>query len=543
MIHPTSLALTEQMRIEAVKRLSQDEELDCIEQELRRDLHGRGATLSWDTMRRGQQGLAYGSGLVFYPGPPPLYGRMPDEDLGSLKAGSGDATCHHPSPAWATPPPPLPSRAPAPPYPPQNFAVPFEHEPLASRFPLSTQPAPAVANSNINSNLTTSSSSATPNPTAALGAASPDVVDMNKQTAASAAVVADDDAAAIASAPGAEPSELEPSAKPKTTQEKEEQASADVALPFSEPTPAPGATAGNDDDDSQSVQDPDLDNFGEDAPPDVSMPRDLQPELAAGVSEWVAESQIPWQWDDEKCTLTILQNRHEKLLRFEILKLHSGETLYITCTEDYFDELCGSQSPSLRGPARINAATRDLLGQALEEQQLASNGALSPLSPTSPSSAVNARAGAKRAQSFTSRLGEATDDDVIAFGNAFGHVVVEQRTLVHELGPTARAQIASMGRTKLSSLQGYAEHWSVVSQESITVGEQSGTCTTLRDDVAGDFRFEFLRFNLGDIIAISAKIEDFERLEDRQESAGMDRRAVLTALFEESLQNFAAGAN
>lgn len=43
------LPVVEKLRLEAARRLAQDDELDAIERELRRDLHGH---LSWDTTRR-----------------------------------------------------------------------------------------------------------------------------------------------------------------------------------------------------------------------------------------------------------------------------------------------------------------------------------------------------------------------------------------------------------------------------------------------------------------------------------------------------------
>eukprot|EP00927_Polykrikos_kofoidii_P065948 TRINITY_DN61639_c0_g1_i1.p1 TRINITY_DN61639_c0_g1~~TRINITY_DN61639_c0_g1_i1.p1 ORF type:complete len:244 (-),score=45.80 TRINITY_DN61639_c0_g1_i1:35-766(-) len=42
----------QQLRIDAAQRLSDDPELDAIEQELRQDLRGRGGPLSWDTQRQ-----------------------------------------------------------------------------------------------------------------------------------------------------------------------------------------------------------------------------------------------------------------------------------------------------------------------------------------------------------------------------------------------------------------------------------------------------------------------------------------------------------
>lgn len=49
---PSPLRVAEQLRIEAVRRLVQDQELEDIERELRRDLKNMGHSLQWDHTRR-----------------------------------------------------------------------------------------------------------------------------------------------------------------------------------------------------------------------------------------------------------------------------------------------------------------------------------------------------------------------------------------------------------------------------------------------------------------------------------------------------------
>jgi len=90
----------------------------------------------------------------------------------------------------------------------------------------------------------------------------------------------------------------------------------------------------------------------------------MQRRLSSDDERWYVQSQEAFQLDNNNCTLTILSNDARGLLRFELLKLQSAETLYITCTVEQFDGLCDEQL-GLSGPAKVNAATHKLFREAL----------------------------------------------------------------------------------------------------------------------------------------------------------------------------------
>lgn len=104
------LPITERLRIEAARRLAHDEELEEIEQELRRDLHARGAHLQWDAVRQGgprpaepatdeagAHAPAAASGAPGqHPIAPPLRPKAPTEALPQRRRPMGAATLVRP---------------------------------------------------------------------------------------------------------------------------------------------------------------------------------------------------------------------------------------------------------------------------------------------------------------------------------------------------------------------------------------------------------------------------------------------------------------
>jgi len=81
---------------------------------------------------------------------------------------------------------------------------------------------------------------------------------------------------------------------------------------------------------------------------------------------WHIKSQQPWQMHDQQCTLTILENAGEGLVQFELMKLSSGNALYVTCTDEQFDDVLAEQT-FCTGTARVNAAISQLFHEAHEE--------------------------------------------------------------------------------------------------------------------------------------------------------------------------------
>jgi len=82
--------------------------------------------------------------------------------------------------------------------------------------------------------------------------------------------------------------------------------------------------------------------------------------------KWAIRSQQAWQFGEEQCTLTILENVRDNMLQFELLRLASNTTLYVMCTNEQFDGLCSEQS-GLAGVAVTNAAIAQLFREAMQE--------------------------------------------------------------------------------------------------------------------------------------------------------------------------------
>jgi hypothetical protein len=105
------------------------------------------------------------------------------------------------------------------------------------------------------------------------------------------------------------------------------------------------------------------DSFGNE---DESRGTRAQGDSAQSDIKWVIKSQQGWQFAEEQCTLTILENARDDMLQFELLRLASQTTVYVMCTNEQFDGLCREQN-GLAGAAVINAAIAQLFREAMQE--------------------------------------------------------------------------------------------------------------------------------------------------------------------------------
>merc|ERR1712032_1517240 len=100
-------------------------------------------------------------------------------------------------------------------------------------------------------------------------------------------------------------------------------------------------------------------DFGEDDDePNMQVSRVVKRRASMGEADrWAVQSQEAVELCNEKCALTIFQNKALGQLRFEALVLSNAKTICITCTEKQFSEMCDEQK-GLLGPAKVQAAVR-----------------------------------------------------------------------------------------------------------------------------------------------------------------------------------------
>jgi len=108
-----------------------------------------------------------------------------------------------------------------------------------------------------------------------------------------------------------------------------------------------------------------VEEFGEDFDADNFEPR--LSERPDDVARWHIKSQQPWQLGQEHCTLTILENSIDGMVQFELLKMSTNATMYVSCTNAQFDELLNEQCVDLVGVAQVNAAISQLFREAHAE--------------------------------------------------------------------------------------------------------------------------------------------------------------------------------
>jgi len=239
------------------------------------------------------------------------------------------------------------------------------------------------------------------------------------------------------------------------------------------------------------------DDFGEE------VPRDLGPvgRSVGGQDKWHVESQLPFQLGADRCMLTIFQNSVDRLLRFEALKLDNAETLYVTCTDAYFDQLCAEQV-GLVGPAKINSATQELFRQAMAEYETPATEA------ATEQGEVKDLCEQDRRSSLTSDLGE----DSGSIGQ------VRRKSVTDDFGEDQDSVEAMAATHKLMQrrLSSNEERWYVQSQEAFQLQSENCTLTILSNDTKGLLRFELLKLQTAETLYITCTVEQFDSLCDEQ---------------------------
>eukprot|EP00411_Alexandrium_monilatum_P041661 CAMPEP_0175393940 /NCGR_PEP_ID=MMETSP0095-20121207/33186_1 /TAXON_ID=311494 /ORGANISM="Alexandrium monilatum, Strain CCMP3105" /LENGTH=247 /DNA_ID=CAMNT_0016692543 /DNA_START=1 /DNA_END=743 /DNA_ORIENTATION=- len=107
----------------------------------------------------------------------------------------------------------------------------------------------------------------------------------------------------------------------------------------------------------------------------------LAPGCTSRRGGWRVDSQEAWQLGKERCTLTTLLNDDCEMLRFELLKFSTADTVFVTCTREQFVQICGEQV-GLTGADRVNAAVHQLFREALDsgvKPSFLEGGSFSPL--------------------------------------------------------------------------------------------------------------------------------------------------------------------
>jgi len=89
---------------------------------------------------------------------------------------------------------------------------------------------------------------------------------------------------------------------------------------------------------------------------------------AANDGDWKLQSEHPYRFARQQCTLKVLLNDAGGTMRFELHK-KNGDVMQASCTAPQFEELCAAQTKP-PGPARTNAAVQQLLCQSLEKKAL-----------------------------------------------------------------------------------------------------------------------------------------------------------------------------
>eukprot|EP00928_Gymnodinium_smaydae_P080382 TRINITY_DN6408_c0_g1_i14.p1 TRINITY_DN6408_c0_g1~~TRINITY_DN6408_c0_g1_i14.p1 ORF type:complete len:322 (+),score=71.53 TRINITY_DN6408_c0_g1_i14:1797-2762(+) len=190
---------------------------------------------------------------------------------------------------------------------------------------------------------------------------------------------------------------------------------------------------------------------------------------------WRVKAQEAFEFEQEHCTLTILEHAADALVKFELLKLRSGQTVVVTCAHKQFDEIC-SEHAGLSGAAQTGAAIRQLfreVGEVLEEQELD------------------------------------------AFGEDDG---------------------AHGSKAPLAKASGDEDGWCVKSQEGLKLGKEHCTLTILEHAADGLVRFEALPLSTGKVLTVTCTHQQFDDV--CKEQAGLvgaaQTRAAVLQLFREA---------
>jgi len=105
--------------------------------------------------------------------------------------------------------------------------------------------------------------------------------------------------------------------------------------------------------------DEDLDVFGQEVASDDVLSAPAHGPSASDDQMWSVLSEEPWVLGGEPCTLIVMENDAQALIRFNVTKHATGETLQAMGTQSEFQRLCEEQT-GLSGSAQVKAAISQL---------------------------------------------------------------------------------------------------------------------------------------------------------------------------------------
>lgn len=251
--------------------------------------------------------------------------------------------------------------------------------------------------------------------------------------------------------------------------------------------------------DGGQQQDADLDGFGEDFDEEPSVPKSKVAQDAHGDVRWHIRSQQPWHLGKEHCTLTILENSVEGLVQFELVKYSTRATMHVTCTNAQFEGLCQEQT-GLSGAAQINAAISQLFQEAHDE-------------------VANSPSQAHRKQS----------DDLDDFGK--DSPLSPRSKALEDFGEDCGEQSVAKGsRTQGEPL------WHIRSQQPWHLGKESCTLTILENSVEGLVQFQLLKYSNQQTMHVTCTDAQFDGLcrEQTGLSGAAQINAAISQLFQEA---------
>jgi len=95
--------------------------------------------------------------------------------------------------------------------------------------------------------------------------------------------------------------------------------------------------------------------------------------------KWYMRCQQAWEVGGIYTTLTTFQNDVDQLIRFELLKPGTKETLFAICTNEQFEDLCSLQSAP-PGPVQVHSAIRQVFQDNFEAElaEIGNGGSMEP---------------------------------------------------------------------------------------------------------------------------------------------------------------------
>lgn len=106
-----------------------------------------------------------------------------------------------------------------------------------------------------------------------------------------------------------------------------------------------------------------------DEDPDVFGPEVAGGDILPADQTWNILSEEPWVLGGEPCTLIVMENDAQALIRFNVTKHATGETLQAICTQSEFQQLCEEQT-GLSGSAQVKAAISQLFHGSQTSKEL-----------------------------------------------------------------------------------------------------------------------------------------------------------------------------